>query len=85
MSNNWISVKNQLPTPYEWVLISCVDGNNPLLRFVPSVGAYRDGVWCTKESDEFFNHSDRVYSRNYEKVFQVKVTHWMPLPDPPRD
>ena len=84
MNREWISVKDQLPTPYDWVLISFVDDKDSKSRFVPSVGAYRDGVWCSKESDEFFNNSDRVYSRNFEKAFQIRVTHWMPLPESPK-
>ena len=83
--NQWISVKEKLPDSYEWVLISCVDEDYPTRRYVPSVGIYRNGIWATKESDEYFNHSERVQSNDMEKIFQIKVTHWIPLPDPPRD
>lgn len=83
--SDWISVKDRLPDYYDWVLISCTDEVNHSLRYVPSVGIYRDGVWATKESDEYFNHCERVQAHNMESAFQMKVTHWMPLPDPPRD
>ena len=82
--NNWISVKDKLPTKYDWVLISYVDGKDSKLRYVPSVGEYRNGVWCTKESDEFFSNTPRHYVRDFESAYLVKVTHWMPLPEPPR-
>jgi len=83
--NSWISVNDRLPPDYVWVLVSVVDCTNPSLRFVPSIGIHHNGCWSTKESDEYFNNSDRVYSKNdYEATFRVKVTHWMPLPSAPR-
>ena len=83
--DDWISVRDRLPKEHEWVLISFVDENKPNLRFVPSVGMYHNCRWSTKESDEYFSNSDRVYSKNdYEATFRVKVTHWMPLPNAPK-
>jgi hypothetical protein len=82
--SNWISVNDRLPPDYVWVLVSVVDSINPKYRFVPSVGKLVDGKWSTKESDEFFNSNERLYSKDYESVFRVKVTHWMPLPEAPK-
>ena len=82
--SSWISVNDRLPTDYVWVLVSVVDSINPKYRFVPSVCKLVDGKWLTKESDEFFNSNERLYSKDYESVFRVKVTHWMPLPDAPK-
>lgn len=73
-----------LDREYDWVLVSVVDSINPKYRFVPSVGKLVDGKWSTKESDEFFNSNERLYSKDYEYVFRVKVTHWMPLPEAPK-
>ena len=78
----WISIKDELPVNYDWILISFVDESNESLRFVPSVGEYRNGKWATKEDDAAY--SDLVRSYDFEKDFHVKVTHWMPLPEPPK-
>ena len=72
----WYSVTdNEVPSEYDWVLVSVVDWKNPKLRFVPHVAELRKGKWVSQEDDE----------GDLEKWFHVRVTHWMPLPDPPRD
>lgn len=83
MSNNykfgqWYSVtniKDELPEEYDWVLVSAVDWKNEKMRLVPIVAERRKGHWASQEDD----------NGDLEKWFHVKVTHWMPLPDPPRD
>lgn len=74
--DKWISVEDRLPShEYDWVLVSVVDWKNPKLRFVPHVAELRKGKWASQEDD----------NGDLEKWFHVRVTHWMPLPDPPRD
>lgn len=74
--SEWISVKDKLPShEYDWVLVSFVDWINENLRFVPHVAERRKGKWASQEDD----------NGDLEEWFHVKVTHWMPLPDPPRD
>ena len=57
------------------MLVSVVDLKNPKLRFVPHVAELHKGKWASQEDD----------NGDFEKWFHVRVTHWMPLPDPPRD
>lgn len=66
-------IKDELPEEYDWVLVSVVDWKNPKLRFIPHVAERRKGKWASQEDD----------NGDLEKWFHV--THWMPLPDPPRD
>lgn len=74
--DKWISVEDRLPShEYDWVLVSVVDWENPRLRLIPMVAERRRGRWTSQEDD----------NGDLEKWFHVIVTHWMPLPDPPRD
>lgn len=77
----WISVTKNLPDEYDYVLISYVDSLNKKLRYVPAVGVRIDGFWSTKESSATLS----AKHRDFEKEYNVTVTHWMPLPSPPRD
>ena len=80
--NEWISIEDRLPESDDWVLISYVDESDSRLRFVPSVGELRNGKWITLESEiDSINRKDKV---DFEKDYLVKVTHWMPLPLPPK-
>lgn len=76
----WISVKDELPEEYDWVLVTYVDNKNRSLRYVLSVGSIRNGFWTIKESLA----DPAVKCRDFEKEYNVIVTHWMPLPYPPR-
>ena len=78
--NEWISVKDRLPEEYNWVLISYTDATDNNLRFIPSIAEIKNGVWYTRELQA--EHKDKY---NFEKDCLVKVTHWAPLPRPPRD
>lgn len=57
------------------MLVTVVDWKNPKLRFVPQVAELRKGKWASHGEDE----------GDLETWAHVKVTHWMPLPSPPRD
>lgn len=73
--NEWISVKDRLPEEYDWVLVSVVDWKNPKLRFVPHVAELRKGKWASQDDVE----------GDLETWAHIKVTHWMPLPDSPKE
>jgi len=73
--NEWISINNRLPEEYYWVLVSAVDLENSKLRFVPHVAELRKGKWSVQVGD----------NRDLEKWLHIKVTHWMQLPDPPKE
>lgn len=75
----WINVKEKLPDDYDFVLISYVANENPNLRYVPSVGERINGFWTTKESSA----ESAAVHRDFEKAYNVTVTHWMELPKAP--
>lgn len=81
--NNWISVKDRLPeipdgiaksegliTPY--ILITLVLGEEKIS--CPGVYRYTTGEWMA-----FSN-----YGRLKEITDEYTVTHWMPMPEPPK-
>jgi hypothetical protein len=73
-TDRWISVSDRLPIEYDWVLVSVVDWKNENMRLIPIVAERRKGRWTSQEDEG-----------DLEKWFHVIVTHWMPLPEPPKD
>ena len=75
--NNWINVKDRLPSKeYDWVLISPVANENPNYRLVPMIAELRNGKWASREDD----------GGDLETWLHVTVTHWMPIiPELPED
>jgi len=75
--NEWISVKDKLPEPKEYVLL-----------WLPSVGTGCTAIGCrdtpigTKNSDYYADSNTDWYARQY-RYRDYEVTHWMPLPEPP--
>jgi hypothetical protein len=64
----WISVKDRLPEDNERVLVYHDDG---VIRF----GINKDG---------FADVVSSLYLKHNHKTCFAKVTHWMPLPEPPK-
>lgn len=64
----WISVKERLPEPYETVLISILSKNGyGEDASIENLGCYERGALCS-----------------YIPLAEgEKITHWMPLPEPP--
>lgn len=83
MSNNYIfgqwysvtDIQDEMPEGYDWVLVSIVDSTDPKSRLVPHVAELRKGKWVSQGDDE----------GDFETWAHVKVTHWMPLPDVPKE
>ena len=71
--SKWIPVTERLPDTqeYDWVLaqVAFIPGN---LYGVPVVAELRHGEWYD------------AYDETIEGDFE-KVTHWMPLPEPPKE
>lgn len=65
----WIPVSERLPEPMEWALCRCADKNMRVLRY--------DNVMDDWDFAVFETH---LYA--YDDGF---VTHWMPLPEPPKE
>ena len=68
----WISVLERLPTHDEAVLAT--DG-----RFV-SESRYTLGKWIIK-----FSASTGATILRWDDAMKTRVTHWMPLPEPPKE
>ena len=71
----WISVKDRLPDnkEHDWVLAQVVEDNG--FMHIPRVMEYRQAKndWF-EETYGWLSEHDGLFS----------VTHWMPLPDPPK-
>lgn len=70
----WISVEERLPKNYRPVLVACegltIGGYAPI-----AIGSYGGGLWSLADAD------GTAYLTKY---MRCTVTHWMPLPEPPK-
>ncbi len=71
---HWISVEERLPEQYNPVLVAYVGYNTNAI--LADMVAYRDSDsdWCWYDGD----HPSG-------ELCKVKITHWMPLPEPPKE
>lgn len=69
----WIPVTERFPDAqeYDWVLAQITFIPDCMFG-VPIVGELRNGVWYDQFDQKIESHGS------------VKVTHWMPLPQPPK-
>lgn len=72
MSDKWISVEDRLPEQDTPVLITQHEYVDVLKQRYFDVCVYLDGGWIDP-------HADSDYIEVYEP------THWMPLPEPPKE
>ena len=90
---NWISVKDRLPEPYELVLIYYTKGNRPTYsegiiydsaKHLHS-DSHREAFW---RSCGYGLVWEDGFGRQIQSLTAKKsknnVTHWMPLPEPPK-
>ena len=77
----WISVKDRLPDPYEKVLVRLDHwaGVDTYLAFYDTERGWCD---CGGYFDDGTNNDGEPLT--YETA-GVNVTHWMPLPEPPKE
>ena len=71
VKNEWVSVKDRLPETRSWVLC--------YLRGIPYGGKIQ--VCRFRDAD---NYVDHPYFDHYRNGFPP-VSHWMPLPEPPKE
>ena len=71
----WISVEDRLPDnkEYDWVLAQVVEDNG--FMHIPTVMEYR------QSKNDWF---EETYGWLSEHNGAFTVTHWMPLPEPPK-
>lgn len=72
MFGKWVSIKDEFPDIYDWVLVSYVDNTSPKLRYIPEVAEWKSSYWESRSGD------------NLEIERNVTVTHWMTLPSSPK-
>ena len=72
--SKWISVEERLPETADWVVVWYCDKDG---EYFPTVGMYR-AEWSYGEKS-WVTDVDNNNSANPP----VKITHWMPLPNPP--
>lgn len=77
----WISVKDKLPEPEQDVLVIAHGWGNRLLYIGSYQRAEAETSWLTGVTSKASDWS--LWGWSYLK--EPEVTHWMPLPDPPKD
>lgn len=71
--SEWISIKDRYPDPKDgWVIVSVIDCHDKTRDFP------RFAFW---DVDEWIDEDDN----DFECQDSVRVTHWMSLPDPPKE
>ena len=75
VAQEWISVDDRLPDnkEYDWVLAQVVEDNG--FMHIPTVMEYR------QSKNDWF---EETYGWLSEHNGAFTVTHWMPLPEPPK-
>ena len=69
---DWISVNDRLPDKYNRVLMSAVDYESEARQAI-TIG-FRDGDWWWSQE-----------TGGSDVELGITVTHWMPLPEPPKE
>lgn len=96
--NNWISVKDRLPNPEEEVFIYTQNGTVTTAIYEDGKISTDDSIWCWYDVDFEYDEVNDTYLipegwweyRHYnpDDVYNCAVddvvTHWIPLPEPPK-
>lgn len=82
----WISVSDSLPKLEQNVLACTIGDVEPLLLKYSYVKSYdRSGKIIEKCDPGFCRDLDHEDFSWPEREFYEGITHWMPLPEPPKD
>ena len=82
-SSNWISVKDRLPDAagYECLVCAVNENYNQTHVFTAHTG-YGEPGWWTGNT----HYMSRITSPSDNRLHPaLNVTHWMPLPEPPKE
>lgn len=74
----WISVKDRLPE----------DGAPVLVCYIGAKGSVKGDAPCTDGTANYYRGAWywwEEYGASNDEPVKVKITHWMPLPEPPGD
>ena len=97
--NNWISVKDRLPEGEKEVLIVTENGVITTAMYEDGKMSTDDSAWNWYDMDfDYDDENDKyiicegwweyrhyTYGDVYNNCVDDKVTHWMPLPEPPKE
>lgn len=76
----WISVKDRLPEPYIFVLVYEHREDQPSPT---SIARWEGDEWNGLGEDD--EEDNAFYSDLFWGISWRNITHWMPLPSPPKD
>ena len=80
--SKWINVKDKMPDGRSEVLVFCKFDTSPLIAF------HDNNTWIEKCDNLDIVSGDARISREIHEVGAVdigyEITHWMPLPEPPK-
>jgi hypothetical protein len=83
LQNQWINVEDRLPElDYQNVLVFCDGGNIQTTKFHSDRFAFKwikSNCYTRKSLGKLSGHFMLSHDSGY------KVTHWMPLPEPPKE
>lgn len=76
----WISVEDRLPDENIFVLVSYLsyDDEYPC----NDIAVIQNGQWHWHKGELYY---DSETDECYTELVRVKITHWMPLPEPPEE
>ena len=78
----WISVKDRLPTESDGTVLVCFPDVFPYNSKEHCVNAKHDQRVKTAKYSQF---SNEWYIGDMAGISKVRPTHWMPLPEPPKE
>ena len=78
--NEWVSVKDQLPEKEGQYLVLVKDKKDRNEIIISSF----EKQWVTEENTAFRYVKVLSLTPMFELYFYSKVTHWMPIPEPPK-
>lgn len=83
--SEWISVKERLPQKHTNVLCNVINSNNCNIQIILT-REYKthDGIECWL-ANFIFKPADKESDDMMPEIPDSWVTHWMPLPEPPKD
>lgn len=77
--SDWISVKDRLPTEKDGFVFNCHEINRKEVEVM---------VYTPKGTGSCISIDNFILDENcflFDKYADLKVTHWMPLPQPPKE
>ena len=78
--SEWISVKNRLPDGYDDVLVYVVEH-----RSWWDDEYVEPGKKISTLKHDTYSYMAIQYLDKYEDISRTNITHWMPLPEPPKE